>query len=627
MTTPEKINLLSADIRAERIAALKALFPEAFAEGLIDFVKLREAVGELVDDSPERYNFTWAGKRDAIRMLQAPTAATLVPCPNESVSWNTTRHVFVEGDNLEVLKLLHRAYFGKVKLIYIDPPYNKGKDFIYPDDYADPLRPYLQLTGQSDSNGNLTTTNAEGNGRFHSTWLSMMYSRLSVARQLLRDDGFIAVSIEEREVGNLRIAMNEIFGEENFTACLVWQSKKGGGNDAGAIVADHEYVLCYAKFIEASSLSRVEIESEALNLQDDRGPYRLGRELNKWGSNSRREDRPTMHFPIPGPNGEEVYPIRNDGTEGCWRWGTKKMLAIVNRGDVEYVRRPNGTYIVYEKIRSTDPRAKPYRTWLSDVGATSEGSKVVKDLFGGRKVFDFPKPMSLLERLIAIGTADNDDIVMDFFAGSCTTAHSVLKHNRIHATNIRFVMIQLPEVTLEPSEAKKMGFGTVADIGKERIRRAIEEFSKDAHEPTKDDIRDEPEDLGFRVFKLASSKFQTWHGVVSPTSQDYLAQMRGFGDPLFEGFDPQEIIWEVAVKEGYPLTSRVEKVAIESNRVYRVTNPDTGHYFHICLDAPVSGGLVNDLRLKQDDLFVCRDIAINDSIAANLALNCRLKTI
>lgn len=361
----DKLSLKQHDVLAERIATLREEFPEVFTEGKIDFETLRRTLGDEVVAGRERYGLSWAGKAEAVRSIQTPSAATLIPDREESVQFDSTENLFIEGDNLEVLKLLQKSYHGRVKMIYIDPPYNTGNEFIYPDNFREGIEDYLRYSGQVDDEGMKLSTNTETSGRYHSKWLNMMYPRLFLARNLLRDDGVIFVSINDHEVHNLRLLMDEVFGEENFVGIFTWQSKKGGGSDNASVVVDQEYVICFVKASDFNALARLTLEAEPLDRHDEKGPYRLGRELNKWGANSRREDRPTMFFPIPGPNGEDVYPIRNDDVEGCWRWGKKKMIEIVDRGDVEFVERANGaegTYTVYEKIRSTDPRAKPYRT-------------------------------------------------------------------------------------------------------------------------------------------------------------------------------------------------------------------------------------------------------------------------
>ena len=307
------------DLVAERVRQLQVLFPDAVTEGRIDFDKLRTALGAAVNGEPERYSFTWAGKRDAIRLLQIPSRATLVPAPDESVSWDETKHLFIEGDNLEVLKLLYKAYFGRVKMVYIDPPYNTGNDFVYPDKFADPLDTYLRITGQRDENGNGLTSNPETSGRYHSTWLSMMYPRLFVARQLLRDDGVIFVSIDDHEVNNLRVLMNEVFGEENYVENIIWRKKSGGGQQDVYFVTEHDYVVCYAKNKSLFSIMEKAAAKSARGYkffdQNKSRKYKRSK-LAKWGTAALREDRPTMYFSIDDPNGEDIFPVAPDGRPG-----------------------------------------------------------------------------------------------------------------------------------------------------------------------------------------------------------------------------------------------------------------------------------------------------------------------
>ncbi len=624
----ESVETASPNILVEQTDQLKLIFPQVFSEGKIDFKKLRAALGDMVDTQPERYSFTWAGKRNATLLLQTPSYATLTPSEDESVNFENTQNQFIEGDNLEVLKLLYKSYSGRVKMIYIDPPYNTGNDFVYPDNYADPLETYLEVTGQKDANGNLLTSNPETSGRYHSAWLSMMYPRLYIARQLLRDDGVIFVSIDDHEIHNLRLLMNEIFGEENFIGMFVWQSKKGGGSDTATIVSDQEYVLCFSRTGGSKSLTKLVIEAEELHLVDAKGPYRRGRELNKWGANSRREDRPTMYFPIPGPNGEDVFPLRNDGAEGRWRLGTKKMFEIVGRKDAEFVRRPNGTYIVYEKIRSTDPRDKPFRTWLTNVGTTADGSKTVKELFDGRKIYDFPKPVDLLKLLVSMGTIGTDDIILDFFAGSCTTAHAVLELNHENESSLQFICVQLPELTPTDSEARKAGYKTICEIAKERIRRVIAQISHKNAGMLDLSSREAPEDLGFRVFKLAASNYKQWKSIDASDPEAYTRQLDMFADLLVDNWNTISVLWEVSIKEGYGLNAQLGKLEeVQDNTVWRITDSDKDQSMLVCLDDELKPSTLSALPLSKEHVFVCRNKALDDTKAANLALQCRLKKI
>lgn len=605
-----------------RVDALKALAPEAFADGRINWESLREALGDyLEEEGPEAEHFglSWPGKRAARRLASQPSSGALKPAPGEGVNEATTHNLFIEGDNLEVLKLLQKSYAGRVKMIYIDPPYNTGNDFVYKDNYRQSLDEYLRMTGQTDEAGQVLTTNPKAGGRFHSSWLNMMYPRLRLARNLLGNEGTIFVSIDDNEVHHLRQLMDEIFGEENFVGIFVWQSKKGGGSDNSGVVTDQEYILCFQKNYSAGGLSKLAIEAEALDRLDSKGPYRRGRELNKWGSNSRREDRPTMYFAIPGPNGIDVFPIRNDGMEGCWRWGKKKMFDIVQRGDVEFVQRPNGTYIVHEKIRSSDPRAKPYRTWLADVGATADGSKEVKDLFNGKKIYDFPKPVELIKHLIKIGVMNNDDIVLDFFAGSCTTAQGVLEFVRENnELDIRFICIQLPEFPSSTSEAYKYGFTTIAEIGKERIRRVIQRM-QDEQAGKLIEERETPEDLGFRVFKLDRSNFKAWQNYTGDDVAELETLFDQFASPLVDKWQPDDLLSEILLMEGFPLDSTITPLsAITSNRVLKVAADWLTHQLFVCLDAHIQPATVAELALRAEDIFVCLDSALDEATKLRL---------
>ena len=555
----------------ERLEALRLLMPEVFDEGHIDWEKLKAALGGNVNFANERYVLNWAGKSEAFRVMQQPSTATLVPCREESVDFDNTQNVFIEGENMEVLKVLQKSYFRKVKMIYIDPPYNTGSDsFIYPDKFSESKEEYLRRVGDKNEEGYMTRDgmfrkNAKENGQYHSNWLNMMMPRLYLAKSLLREDGVIFISIDDNEVHNLRLLMNEIFGEENFVAQFIWHAKKGGGSDSGKIVTDQEYVLCYLKSDNpAGALQKVELVGETLDKQDEKGNYRRGRELNKWGSNSRREDRPTMYFPIKGPNGKEVYPIRNDGSEGRWRWGKKAMEAIVEAGDVEFVERQDGTYIAYEKIRNTDVRFKPYRTFIN-CGTTADGSKLIKSIFGA-KYFDFPKPLDLITILANIGLGEND-IVLDFFSGSGTTAHAVMELNK-DGGNRKYICVQLPELCDEKSEAYKAGYKTISEISKERIRRAGARIRKEVEmeqAKQKEQLSFDEEqtvimpDLGVKVFKLSDSNFKQWRDIKGSDKEEWQQQILNFLDPVTENATIDNMVYELLLKSGKDLNSVIER--------------------------------------------------------------------
>ena len=612
----------------ERLETLRLLMPEVFDEGHIDWEKLKAALGENVNFANERYVLNWAGKSEAFRVMQQPSTATLVPCREESVDFDNTQNVFIEGENMEVLKVLQRSYFRKVKMIYIDPPYNTGSDsFIYPDKFSESKEEYLRRVGDKNEEGYMTRDgmfrkNAKENGQYHSNWLNMMMPRLYLAKGLLREDGVIFISIDDNEVYNLRLLMNEIFGEENFVAQFIWHAKKGGGSDSSKIVTDQEYVLCYLKSDNpAGALQKVELVGETLDKQDEKGSYRRGRELNKWGSNSRREDRPTMYFPIKGPNGKEVYPIRNDGSEGCWRWGRKAMKAIVEAGDVEFVERQDGTYIAYEKIRNTDARFKPYRTFIN-CGTTADGSKLIKSIFGA-KYFDFPKPLDLITILANIGLGEND-ILLDFFSGSGTTAHAVMELNK-DGGNRKYICVQLPELCDEKSEAYKAGYKTIAEISKERIRRAGAKIRKEVEmeqAKQKEQLSFDEEqtvtmpDLGVKVFKLSDSNFKQWRDIKGSDKEEWQQQILDFLDPVTENATIDNMVYELLLKSGKDLNS-----VIEQKEGYYLIN---GNELILMLESATQD-VVNSVLAEHPDKVIALDRLFegNDQLKTNTVLQMR----
>ncbi|HEV3440109.1 MAG TPA: site-specific DNA-methyltransferase, partial [Gemmata sp.] len=431
MTVPgkEPVTLTSADPTAERIAALRALFPDAMAEGRIDFDKLRSALGDAVSAGPERFTFSWAGRSDAAAMLQTPSRATLIPKPKESVNWDTTRNLFIEGDNLEVLKLLYKAYAGKVKLIYIDPPYNTGNDFVYPDDFSDPLAVYLKLTGQTDETGKLLTSNPETSGRYHSAWLSMMYPRLFLARQLLRDDGVIFVSIDDNEVHHLRLLMNEVFGEENFVATVLWQKVYSPKNSAKHFSEDHDYILVYARDAEPwrpTLLPRSE-EANARYENTDNDP----RGSWKSGDMTARNYYADGQYEVSSPGGKKFTPPRGR----YWVVNHEKFKELDADNRIWWGEKGDNMPALKRFLTEVKQGMVPQTMWFyEDVGHTQEAKKELLEFVPYQdtdNVLDTVKPTRLLRRVLQLATLpDEEAIVLDFFAGSASMAHSVLVQNR-----------------------------------------------------------------------------------------------------------------------------------------------------------------------------------------------------
>jgi adenine-specific DNA-methyltransferase len=636
----EKVETTSINIAAERKKQLKAIFPEVFTEDNIDFAKLKATLGKIIDDRPERYSFTWAGKREAIQMLQTPSKATLKPERSESVDFDNTQNLFIEGDNLEVLKLLRKSYSGQVKMIYIDPPYNTGNDFIYPDNYTDPLDNYLELTGQKDSEGNLQTSNPETSGRYHSAWLSMMYPRLFLARQLLRDDGVIFVSIDDHEVHNLRLLMNEVFGEENFLGNIANINNPKGRSDDKFIATAHEYLLVYAKNRNYTCWNGFEPDEKVLvryNKEDEKGKYREI-DLRKTGDEDLKEDRPEMFYYFYYnsdnedliltkekqnlDNYQEIIPIREDGKLGRWRWGFETSREKLINLKCRYM--PNRKiWGIFEKDYLEERTLlKPPSAWTYTDVNSERGTEQFTSLGFEKEIFSKPKPIGLIHRALTLATSKND-LVLDFFGGSATTGQAVLELNHEDGNDRRFILVQLPQKTNNPQ------FPTIADISKERIRRSIQKIKDSENGKLPLQNRETPEDLGFKVLKLSKSNYRQSEELPSDTEPEaYIEQLELFNDPLVDGWKPENVRYEVMLKQGYSLTSSIEQITeIESATIYKITDEDKRQHFYISLDNQFHFETARTLKLTKNDLLICRDMAIDDTTAANLVLQCRLKTI
>ena len=617
----KKLNLKSKNITEMQKAKLKELFPEVFTEDKIDFDQLRLTLGGEVDDSEERFGMTWPGKRDCFKVIQESSIGTLKPCRDESVNWDKTENLFIEGDNLEALKLLQKSYYGKIKMIYIDPPYNTGNEFIYPDKYSESLETYLAYTGQVDAEGRKFSTNTEADGRFHSKWLNMIYPRLFLARNLLRDDGVIFISIDDNEMKNLRALCDEIFGEENIISQFVWRSRLGKGGTANQVANIHEYVIVYAKSAEKIEFRRdVKISAG-------------GRErLRQWGQGDRREDRPSMYYPITGPNGVNVFPIKPDGTDGRWRIGKEKMEILLSEGLVEFEKRDYGLYEAYRTIEAGRETFSAVDSILSNENAstTAGGSKELKALFEGEQYYDYPKPSKLIEYLVGLCLA-KDAVILDFFSGSCTTAHAVLKLNKRDNGRRKFILVQLPEPCEENSEAFKAGYKNIADIGKERISRVIKKIqddldNEDPISPPKPDI-----DLGFKVFKLDKSNFKIWDGNIA--HKPIQEQLKLAIDHIDPNSKEEDILYEILLKSGFELTTPVEKLTVEGKKVYsvaegkKVYSVAEGKKVYsvaegallICLEKNLTKNLIRAIAEKEPHRVVCLDSGFkgNDQLKTN----------
>lgn len=627
----ESLSIVDANIEA-----LKAILPDAFTEEGIDFEVLRQLLGDEVADNEEKFSLTWHGKKKARQIALTPSTGTLRPYPEESVDWERTQNLFIEGDNLEVLKLLQKSYAGKVKMIYIDPPYNTGKEFIYPDRFQDNLDTYLKYTGQKTEEGFKTTSNTEASGRYHTNWLNMIYPRLKLARTMLAEDGAIFISIDDNEKDNLKKICDEIFGEENFLTAVIIQSNKRG-QTYKEIAKCHEYVLIYYKSEEAS-LGELDKDDDALPFEDEHGGYDLW-ELRNRNPKFGRHNRPNLFFPIyadPESIGEdglasisleqserfciEVFPRNSEGADSCWRWSKKKVQADGIDADPVRVfakQKRDGEWNVYEKSRKNTTKAKSIWT---DTAVISEQGTVEAGRLGLGGILDFPKPLELIRRCVFLGTSE-DDIVMDFFAGSGTTAHAVMLQNAQDNGERRCISVQLPEPTFEIKDGKKVaksqnktafekGFMTIAEICKERIRRSANKISEE-YPKFKGD-------LGFKVFKLDSSNIRAWN----PDASDLEKTLLDHAEHLVAGRSEQDVLYELLLKRGVDLTVPIEEKEIAGKTVYSI---GYGVLF-ACLDETIDkaeiellGQGITDWHKKlepaADTQVVFRDSAFADDIA------------
>lgn len=517
----------SLDIEEVEREKLKSVFPQCFSEGKLDIDKLLNLCGEYIDEDFEKYKFEWKGKAECYRIAGKRSTGTLRPCPDESVNFDTTKNMYIEGDNLEVLKLLQTSYYRKVKMIYIDPPYNTGNDFVYEDDFADPMAKYKEITQQT------TKSNPETMGRYHTNWLNMMYPRLRLASNLLRDDGVIFISIDDNEVTNLRKLCDEVFGEENFVCQFIWKSKLGKVGTTSTISSTQEYILCYGKQISNLNFKMIEKETDGRK-----------ENLRQWGQADRREDRPSMFYPIT-IDGIEVLPIKEDGTEGRWRVGKDMADDLLSKGLLELSIK-DGKYNIYRNFEQ-GVSIIPHDTMLLDnIGTTAKGAVLLKELDMGR-TFDYSKPIELVRFFAYLCTIDND-IVLDFFSGSATTAHAVMQLNSEDGGNRQFIMVQLPEICDEKSEAYKAGYKNICEIGKERIRRAGAKIDKG--------------DTGFKVFKLDTSNLVKWDSTPTQNTDEVYQRMSLLQETIKPDRNDLDVVYETMLKLGIPLDYSVTEVEI-----------------------------------------------------------------
>lgn len=603
----DKLDLMSPDLVNENFDKIARLFPNCVTESAngkaIDFDLLKQELNHaVVEGNKERYRLEWPGKREAIVTANLPTTKTLRPVREDSVDFDNTENLYIEGDNLEVLKLLQESYLGKIKMIYIDPPYNTGKDFVYKDNFAQDREEYKEESGQKDEYNQRLMANPETAGRYHSDWLSMMYPRLKLARNLLTTDGVVFISIDDNEVHTLKKVCDEIFGEINFVAEIIREAIRGGSQSKNIRVS-HDYLLCYSKKINDVQFTGYEVEGAELNLEDEKGPYAKGRELNKWGAGSRREDSPSMYFPVEGPNGEEVYPVRNDGTDGRWRLGKEKMHKKVKDGDVIFEKRKNGSYIVYEKIRDNSPKIKQFTTLFSKDYLNAKGTETIKKVFKTeRSYFDYVKPVELMYDLMVMAGVEND-FVLDFFSGSSSTAHSCIKYNADFGLNAKFIMVQLPEELPKESEAEKAGYYSIPNVAKDRIVKSADFVKEETHA----DI-----DYGFRVYRLDESNMEDVYYKPQDYKQDNLEL---FADNVKPDRTADDLLAQVMLDWGLPLSLKIVRDTINGKQVFRVAE----NSLYACFDDNIDEDFAKTIAKEKPLRIVFRDSGFkNDTAKVNV---------
>jgi len=622
---PEKLDLTSHNLPADKTAELLRLFPEIRTEGdKIDFDKLKLVLGQTVDVGKERYGMTWPGKADCFKTIQAPSTGTLLPAPDESVDFDTTENTIIEGDNLNVLKLLQKAYLGKIKMIYIDPPYNTGNDFIYPDNYTESLQTYLEYTGQVDSEGKKFGTNSDTDGRFHTRWLNMMYTRLYLARNLLRDDGIIFVSIDENEFDNLKKICDEIFGEENLIACIANVNNPKGRSDDKYVATAHEYLMIYKKHETLLGGWKPEAKvTKRYRKSDSNGLSYREIDLRKTGDADKREDRPNMfyYFLYEEKTGNlqvtkneaipqgwiQIKPIRDDGSDGRWRWGYDSAVKELPNLVAKFmpVRKIWG---IFEKDYLLEEELiKPTSAWTMKDVNTERGTEQLIELGFDKEDFPRPKPVGLIQKILELGTKPfEEDLVLDFFSGSGTLAHAMLLLNKEDSGNRKFILVQLPE------PINKKDFPTIADITKERVRRVIKKLSD---EEAGQLPMGGKQDRGFRVFKLAESNFKGWDASAPKDGAALAQQLELHIDHIREGRTSDDILYEILLKSGFPLTMPVEKTESEGRAVYSVA----GGGMLICLEKELTLEVIRALAEKKPQRVICLDLGFagNDQLKAN----------
>lgn len=597
----DKLNMQTTNIVDENIKRIGELFPNCLTERLndegkpevaIDFDQLRQELSkDIVEGPEERYQFTWPDKRNAIRLANAPTTDTLRPCREESVDFDNTQNLYIEGDNLQVLKLLRENYLGKVKMIYIDPPYNTGNDFVYNDDFSQSAGEYMHNSGQEDEEGDRLVANTESNGRFHTDWLNMIYPRLKVAKDLLSEDGVIFISMNDCEQKNLKAICDEIFGSSNFITQLIWQQRKGGGNDSRFVASDHEYILVFTKNVfsqtEKWRVSQSEEYQKRYNLVEPNG------QRYYWDTLVRNGLQNPIVITLKTPEGESI--TLNS------QWSQERVESGLKDGTVKFTKTANG-WSLHHKVYLKGGQV--LRSMLTDVGTNKIACDEQVALFG-KMLFDYPKPSSLI-RCLGELASKSDSIILDFFSGSASSAHAVMQLNAEDGGNRKFIMVQLPEATDEKSEAYKAGYKNICEIGKERIRRAGKKIKEESPLTTQD------LDTGFRVLKLDSSNMQDVYYTPAEFNEQKLFDDNIKPDRL--GNDGEDLLFQTMIELGIELSAKIEKRSIAGKTVWSVSDG----YLMACFDEEVNETTITEIARQHPYYFVMRDSSLaNDQVADN----------
>ena len=570
----EKINGYSLNIEKQNIDRIKELFPEVVEEGKINFDMLRTMLGDEVDDSREKYQFTWNGKAKSIKMAQTPSSATLRPCKEKSKDWDTTENLYIEGDNLEVLKQLQKTYYGKIKMIYIDPPYNTGNDFVYNDSFSNSLDNYKKQTNQ------VASSNPESNGRFHTDWLNMMYPRLLLAKNLLANNGIVCISIDENEQTNLKKLCDEVFGENNFVDTVIWERAFAPKNDAKYFSESHDYIIIYAKNLTDFQIGKLPRTAEAnaryKNIDNDvRGPWTADNLTVKTYSAAN-------DYPITTPSGRVVNPAHGS----CWRVSRVRFQELVNDNRIYFGSDGNNVPRLKRFLSELQDGMTPTTIWkFQDVGHNQEGRQELKKIFDDKGYFDGPKPLRLINRILKIANTDKNSLILDFFSGSATTAHAVMKLNAEDGGNRKFIMVQLPELCAETSEAYKAGYKNICEIGEERIRRAGEQIKNDwEKEHLSDGLFGSDEkfttDIGFKVFKLDSTNVNEWDSNMKFDEKELAMRL---SEVFKSDRNKEDILYEIMLKYGV-FDKQVEEINVNGKPMYRVGK----RYMIVCLDSQIT---------------------------------------